>query len=156
MILIVVIFWQVCFLFMLFPSWMISFYKNNQIEEEIKKVGDVSNIQTGTDIADIISSTNQKLEVLDKTLEYRKAIPLLDAVISNKSNGIKINQFLYTSDSRTSSTVSLFGSSSDRETLVLFVKKLQNSNLFKTVDSPVSNFTKDSNINFSISLTVAS
>ena len=57
--------------------------------------------------------------------------------------------------SATSSTVAVSGISYNREALVSFVKSLEASKVFKNVDLPISNFTKDRDIKFTFRMSVS-
>jgi hypothetical protein len=72
-----------------------------------------------------------------------------------KTNSIKINQFSFSPNSTSTETINLQGVSATRDSLVNFKKSLDESGLFKSIDLPVSNFTKDKNISFNMTLTVA-
>ena len=80
-------------------------------------------------------------------------MPFIDVILSNKILSIRINEIFYTLDDQSAATITLAGVSSTREALVSFVKKLEDSGSFQAVNLPVSNFRKDKNIDFSISMT---
>lgn len=108
-----------------------------------------------TSIASIISDTNTKLNIISKIMLYPKVLPLVDIILSNKISTIRINQMSYTSGKESSATINLGGISDTRDSLVLFVKKLEASKAFKEVNLPVSNFAKNKDIDFSISMTIS-
>ncbi|MCX6702051.1 MAG: PilN domain-containing protein [Candidatus Zambryskibacteria bacterium] len=146
---------QVSFLIFLFPSWLISLDKEKEITLQAEK----SNISSLDSEIDVINSTiksiNTKLNTINSTLEYPKVTPFVDSILSNKIKDIYINELVYTSLSKTTASITLDGVSATRESLVSFVKKLEETKLFKKVDLPISNFTKNANINFSINTTIA-
>ena len=88
-------------------------------------------------------------------MEYPKAIPFIGVILSKKTPAISINQFGYTSLGKNTATMSIGGISQTRESLVSFVKSLNESGIFESVDSPISNFTKEKNIDFLITLAIA-
>jgi len=148
------LFIQVSFLVFLFPSWLVSIYKERDIlkqTEEMSKSSLVSNINTAVST---INSTNTKLKVLTTVLEYPKFTPFVNAILSKKTNNIQINAIMYTSTEASMATISIQGISSTRESLVSFVKNLENLGLFEKVNLPVSNLAKEKNINFFIDLTI--
>ncbi len=102
-----------------------------------------------------IKSLNAKLSAMDSALKYPALVPFLNSILGQKSKSIVINNFVYTSKDESSASIILEGISGNREALTTFVKNLQSTELFKSVDLPISNFTKDKNLNFSISITIS-
>jgi hypothetical protein len=154
-ILVFVLFIQLSFLVFIFPSWLISLYKEKETvaqAEEMSKSERVSNINS---LTSIVTDTNTKLNMLNNTLEYPEFLPLANSILAQKTSSIKLDQFYYTSQSPVTGTISLNGVSATRDSLVAFVKSLQETKLFKSVDLPVSNLTKDKNIKFSLTLTIS-
>ncbi|MEI6843232.1 MAG: hypothetical protein WCK48_01855 [bacterium] len=145
-----VIFIQISFLVMIFPSWLISLARQNEVTTELDATNKSSSYQNADKISTMIEDTNQKLKIIDSALTYPRFVPIVRSILDNKISGIKLNSILFSSTG--SNTVALTGISSTRETLVLFIKKLKDSGLFKDVFSPVSNFTKDKDIGFSINI----
>ena len=145
---------QMFFVVSLFPTWLSSLYKEKEVSSLIKKEQESELSRDVKNISEIIDSTNKKLFALNDTLEYPEVIPVYREIISNKVSGIKLTEFSYLSTASSSATVSLRGVSFSRENLVSFVKKLEESNKFSEVVSPVSNLAKQKNIEFVISLKV--
>ena len=79
----------------------------------------------------------------------------MDGLLSKKTKDIYIKELAYTSLGETKAKITLVGTGATRESLVFFVKKLEESKFFEKVDLPISNFTRDRDINFSINLTVS-
>ncbi len=151
-----VIFIQSSFLIFLFPSWLISLYKEKEVASQIEEINKSSVAANANSISSIIKSTNSKLKVINNTLEYPRLIPFVDTVISKKSENIHLIGILYSGTGRSTATLSIEGISSTREALVSFVKNLEKSGMFRKVDLPVSNLAKDKDIKFSMSLTIVS
>ena len=143
------------FLVFLYPSWLVSFQKENEVVLETEKMNQsqlVSNISSTTNF---IKSLNLKLSIMNSALEYPKVLPIVNVILSKKTGSIHIDQFFYNTVSNATSTLTLGGVSNTRESLVSFVKNLKDSGRFKAVNLPISNLAKDKNINFLINLTVA-
>ena len=92
---------------------------------------------------------------MDKVLEYPELVPYLESVLKQKNGLIKINSITYTVIDIKSSQLNIDGVSGNRETLRDFVKTLESSGKFETVDIPVSNYAKDKDLVFSIKLTIS-
>ncbi len=153
-ILISVLFLQMSFLVFLLPSWIISVYKEKDAISQVEDVKQSSLSKGASPIASVITDTNKKLFFINSLLTYQQVSPIIDSVLSNKTPSISLNEFSYTSGNASTSTLVLGGVSATREALVAFVKSLEKSGAFKTVDLPVSNLAKDKNIDFSINLSV--
>lgn len=105
-----------------------------------------------------------KTEELDKTLLEAKALlgllpheaplvllhELLLNIVSAKTNRISLGNFSLADAGEGKQRVDLSGVAKDRTALVAFVKSLEQSGLFEKVEVPISNFAKDTDIEFSI------
>ncbi len=145
---------QISFLIFIFPTWLISLYNEKEVlaeSENVKKQLSDLNISPATLT---IKSLNTKLNIINTTLEYPKILPLFNTIISKKTNSIQIDEFLYTLVQNNTAEIIIGGTSLTRESLVSFVKSLEDTKSFKQVNLPISNLAKDRNINFSISMKI--
>ncbi len=152
--LVFVVFLEVCFLVFLFPTWLVSSHKDKQltlIAEDASNSLSSGNVNSTT--AEI-KALNTKLAVLQSALDYPKIIPFLDEILKDKTASISINKIVYTTDDSKNAIISLGGVSRTRDSLLAFVKILESSKLFKKVDLPISNFTKDRDLDFTLSITL--
>ncbi|MFA5888900.1 MAG: PilN domain-containing protein [Candidatus Paceibacterota bacterium] len=147
---------QIFFLIILLPSWFISLNKEKEIILQTKKTDSLSLDSEISMINSKIKSVNARLNIINSTLEYPKATFFIDSILSKKTDNIYIKELMYTSLSNNTGKIVLAGISKTRESLVSFVKELEGLKLFENVDLPISNFTKDKDINFSINMTIAS
>lgn len=153
--LVFVIFIQIIFLVFIFPTWLISNLKQADVVLRGEAMNrHLSSLNIASTTSDI-KSLNAKLAVMDSSLRYPALIPFVNSILSQKTKSIVINNFVYTSKDDSNAGISLEGISSTREALTTFVKNLQATGLFKSVDLPISNFTKDKNLNFSINITIS-
>ena len=149
-----VLFLQISFFIFLLPSWFISIAKEKDV---VLQVATINKFLVDSKIEPIVSTIdmiNTKLDTINSVLEYPKVTPFIDSIVSRKTKDILINEIFYTSSGKTTGVLSLSGNSSTRESLVLFVKKLEETKLFENVDLPISNFAKDKDIKFSINMTI--
>lgn len=153
-ILFAIIFAQVLSIVLLLPSWVSSVYKEKEVVIETEAASQSSLSKDTERVSEIIKSTNTRLDILNTALEYPKLTPFVNSIIANKNSSIHIGEILYTAKSEKTATISLGGISATRETLVSFVKSLEKTGLYKSVDLPVGNLAKDRNIDFSMSLNV--
>ena len=139
------------------PSYFLSSIKKNLANQKLvnqkaepvpeldqKTLADIKNLSNELDLVE--TAENNKFNVSQK---------IISAIILHKISGIQITEISYVNDPATGSKISLNGLASSREVLLLFRQALQNDALFKTVDLPISNFVKGSNIEFYLSLTPA-
>ncbi len=149
-----IIFVEVSLLIFLFPTWLISFYKEKDVVSRSKEIKDASLGNTASETINTIKSLNSKLGAINNTLEYPKLNPLVKYILSKKTSFISINRIVYTRKGETAATMNLGGVSATRESLLSFVKSLEDGKVFKKVDLPISNFAKDRNLNFSINISI--
>lgn len=154
LVLIFLIFVQAAFLIFLFPTWLISGYKERDSAgrgEEMNKYLSSLNIASTTSS---IKSINSKLLVIDKSLRYPEIIPFINNILSKKTGSIVVTDIIYTATDAKNAQISMQGISTTRESLLSFVKSLEALGLFKSVDLPISNFTKDKDLSFSLNITI--
>ncbi len=150
-----ILFVQFVFLLLLFPSWLVSSYKEKTAISEVNVKAKPSVSNTTDSVSSVITSINTWTQVLNSTLKYPEVTPLFKSVLSKRGGEIRIVKLSYTRQSEKNASVTVQGVSSTRDSLLSFVKKLEQIESFKTVDLPVSNFTKDRNIHFTLNITVA-
>ncbi len=151
-----VLFTQITFLVFLLPSWLTTFYREKDLVLQTEKMNQSFSVLNASSTRDIIKSLNQKVGLINATMEYPELVPVVNSVLSNKTPYIRINQFAYKTNTATSSTLIIQGVSATRDSLSGFIDGLQKSGSFKKIDSPISNFTKDRDIKFSITMTIGS
>lgn len=145
---------QVSFLIFLFPSWLVSHYKEQNYSlqsDELNKTLSTLDISSTTSF---IKSFNTKIGIINDSLEYPKYVPLIDEILSKKTNSIRLSGIHYSVNSSTSGSITLEGIGDTRESLVAFSESLKTVEHFKKVDLPISNLAKDKNIGFTISISV--
>ena len=170
-----VVFVQIVSLIFVFPSWLVSFYRQNEVSAEMNSEQSAAVSKNVNDILQTIDKTNQNLGIISGAFSYSAVLPLVENIISYKTSAITLTDFTYdnsavgqigngtmsqttagqapaTSASGRTVPMSVSGIAKTREDLVGFVKKLEDSSVFSDVVSPISNLTKDKNINFVINL----
>jgi hypothetical protein len=142
-----------CAFVFLFPSWLMSHIKQQEIAHQVSMIQDAP-VANHISISNSVVSTNQLLQVMNTTFVYPPFKPLLDTILTNRVVGITLGEFDYTVTDATHGTISLHGVSATRDELVAFVKALQNSNTFASVDLPVSDLAHDTNIEFVLNIVI--
>ncbi|OGI95451.1 hypothetical protein A2917_02740 [Candidatus Nomurabacteria bacterium RIFCSPLOWO2_01_FULL_42_17] len=108
-----------------------------------------------------IKDLSDKLTLIEKNESNKFFISerVINAIILKKSPSIKITSIAYENDplktlegNKTGKKISIQGSAPSREALLLFRRALEDDSNFQSVDLPISNFVKGSNIQFYLTL----
>jgi Tfp pilus assembly protein PilN len=140
------------FLVFLIPCYIISLSREAEFAQKSEKVsGSVAAKGAADSKAKLNKSQNEvvTIEALDGQSVVRG---IIDTILSYKTAGIQLIGFTIGRLQNGQRQVSITGNSKDRESLVTFSKQLSMEKLFTSVNLPVSNLSKDSNIGFSITL----
>lgn len=151
-ILIFVLIIQIFSFISLFPSWVSSRTREESMLIQLEKIRESNLSSDANEIKNKIKSINSEINVLNSSLEYRGFSPLVDFILSKKTPSITLNSFTFTEGK--TSTITLKGISSTRESLVAFVDSIKSGEVFSAVELPVSNLAKNRNISFSITLNI--
>lgn len=153
-VLLFIILTQVSFLIFLFPSWLISYYREKDYlvkNDEISK--NISAIPVASTTA-VIKSLNEKLLNINNVLDYPEILPIIDQIILAKTSSIRIADISYTVNDSKSGVININGMGDKRDSIVAFTDNLRKIDSFSKVDLPISNLAKDKNIDFSISINI--
>ena len=150
----VIIVLQISFLALMFSSYMnLKFQEKNLSAENKGAIKDLSK-QDIEDTAKMFSDVNNQLDALASSVTSRNTSEFINKLVSVKGVSISFNEIIYNKVNATTSKISLKGVALNRESLLSLQKRLERDNLFGNVDLPVSNFAKNSNIDFSLSMIV--
>ncbi len=100
----------------------------------------------------VIGSTNRILELFHKHVEKQAVTPILFSVLQKKTSAITWKSIQYQSIG--TPVLVIEGTAKTREDLLGFLKSLQSSGEFEKVDLPISNFAKNRDIPFNLTLTL--
>ncbi len=139
---------------LLLPSYFFSASKESLSESRLEAFNKTHGGVASADLEGTIRALNTKLQSLlaatPKKMPVRDAI---DPLLTLRADGIGFNQILY-SESTGTPVIELYGVARDRTTLRDFKQALDDSSKFTSVDLPLSDFIKKSNIDFTISLSL--
>lgn len=112
-----------------------------------KQINDSALLQKQKDLEKEIKNINKKAELLGG----EKQIPseIVAELLSHRNDKIVINNINYSLEK-----IDVSGIANDRDGLISFVDNLNQSEIFEQTDLPVSNFTKNNNIPFSLSVLI--
>lgn len=148
-----VVFIQVAFLALLFPSWLASSSREKAAAAQIAMVDDSAS-QNSVAISRTVTATNGILSLVHTVALRPAVVPALDTILKYKTANIRILDLQYAATGTSTASVSVHGIAATRESLVSFVKALQTSESVDHVDLPVSNLAKDKNIDFSATVSI--
>jgi hypothetical protein len=136
------------------PSYVLSSAKkiaaNYKLESQKKEPIPPINKETLATIHDL----DEKLILIEKSEKnkYEVSKKVIDEIIKQKMYDIEVTLISYRDDPQNGKGVEIHGVAPSRERLLLFRQALQEDPSFQSVDLPISNFVKGSNIQFSLSL----
>lgn len=131
-----------------------SLFLSSQIEKVVKDKFDLLNGELVTiskdNPQDVLAASAKKSDALLMSEDNKKTYEIFDEVIGNRTSGIKLVGI----NVRTSKTgvreITILGQAEDRESLLSYAKKLDETKSFSNVTVPVSNFAPAADIKFSI------
>lgn len=136
------------------PAYFFSSMKNVLAETklEIQKLEPMTLL--GEQSLSIIKDINKKLDLVENSEKNRflPSVKVINSILLKKRPDVKITQILYENDVIKGKKISITGTAQSREVLLLFRRALEDSANFKSVDLPISNFVKGSNIQFYLNL----
>lgn len=105
----------------------------------------------GEHLTALFASSRETLSFINSHNSQRPAADVISRIVGKAPQTIRITGIRFSrSDGDEIFVVS--GVASDRDSLLVFNKALSAAGIFKTVELPISNFTKEANIDFSIIL----
>ncbi len=139
------------------PAYFISGAKVNFINAKIEIQNEEPLSVKGEQALSAIKNINEEIAIVESA-EKRKFLPsasVVNAILIKKRLDIKITKITYENEAIGGKKISITGTAPSRAVLLLFRQSLEDSAAFKSVDLPISNFVKGSNIEFSLSLVPA-
>lgn len=136
----------------LFPSYMLSNARQNEVEERIKITGEFGLDENKAELQAWLARLNLKLRTLSPKLDQDRPSDLIEEVINRRAVGIKITSFDWAKAEEAGNTLSISGTARDRQALIAFEGSLNASGRFATVALPISNLAREKDINFQVKL----
>lgn len=139
---------------LLLPSYFLGRAKLTELKINLASL---KNPRDGND-SEMVSKI---LETAAQRVDFLLAQPNLsltaaaEKITNKKPTGVQINGLSYHPQEAAlswSAAIALTGIANSREMLVAFVKALQTESIFTDINVPVSNFAKDRNIEFSLTI----
>ncbi len=125
--------------------------KDKVVAEQFLSVINIENKENiGESVSQVVSRTLDKIKVIE-LYNKNKTNPSVyfTEIISKKNNNIRISKISFSTGQ-----ILVSGISKNREGLVNFIDDLKSVDMFSAVDSPVSDFAKDSDISFNLNIKI--
>lgn len=140
------------------PSYFITSVKNTIVDSKLKMQKNEPVPLPEERTLSIIKDINNKLSLFEKPpgSVFTVSSKVINAIILKKMSGIKITNISYENNSKNNflqvKKITIQGTAPSRSVLLLFRQALEDDATFKSVDLPISNFVKGSDIRFYLSL----
>lgn len=109
----------------------------------------------GESVLRIVNRTNSELRMVDFYKNNKLVVSdIFLQIIDSKNSSIQLNRLAFTKGNQTEKHFIVVGTAKNRAGLVAFVDSLKSQTNFLAVDSPISDFARESDISFTISITV--
>lgn len=141
----------------LLPALFASIVKEKAAHDRLNIVAEIVSAEERKNLEKNAADINKKTKILSGESERFISLSYaLKKIIERKNPHIFITSFFYDSaqEAEALRAVTISGTSVNRQTLVLFVNELRAEDIFSEVNVPVSNFVKNTDIPFSILLTL--
>ena len=138
------------------PAYLFSSVKKKVVEtklEELQKEPVPALDEVTLALSDDLNNKLGMIENEQKN-KYLLSQDVINVLVLKKMSDIKINEIIY-EQSEAGKIIKINGSAPSRERLLLFRQMLEDDIAFSSVDLPISNFIKGSNISFYLSLVPA-
>jgi hypothetical protein len=137
----------------LLPSYVLSTQKRDEESLKVASFAKSSALEESKNLSAEILLANKKINAL-KPDNYIYTNEIFDDILSGQVVGVKVLRFSIARKNTERIDVVVGGVAEKRESLLLFQKNLKKIDRFIEVVLPVSDLVKDSDINFSIKITV--
>lgn len=144
---------SVAVLLLLIPSYKYSVSKELVAENNLENFNNKNPEINVNKLNDEISATNDRLDFLvAKKPKYSVSESVIDSLLSVRTPGISFTQINYMNRSDGAAPIQIIGKARDRSALHTFNDSILKNSTFSSVDLPISNFVKPTNIDYSLSV----
>jgi hypothetical protein len=107
-------------------------------------------------IINLPTEINSKLNFFQSNIKDVSVADYFSKIVDNLPSGVKLNSMSFSKNQnykeKNGTVILVSGIAASRDSLVSFSALLEKTNLFSTVDVPVSSLTKDKNLPFSMNI----
>lgn len=125
--------------------------QKKSISDSFSVMQDYLSAQNESEISSLVSRINARVAELNSNQKrVKKTSEIIERIIKVKSGEISIESFAFNLG-----RLEIKGSSASRSGLINFVDNLKKQDIFSSIESPLSNFLKEKDIDFSINIKLA-
>ena len=136
------------------PAYFGATSRERSMQERLEALNQLIELKQGKSSDATIRDTQEGLEALSVLLGYVQPSDILNDITSTMPAGITLWQYSYT-HSAEEITITIAGRATTREALLSFGDALNSSQLFSTVDIPISTLARSTDIAFTLTLKVS-
>lgn len=149
----------------LLPTYLLTVSRYDAFLAESQSDETQSRISQVKDMELMVRDTNKKIDILKEGTAVIRVQDIVGEILESKGAGLTITSLAYDSGGVTSKrgkedivtppTLVIQGSASDRAALLSFKETLSQKKEFGAVDLPISSLVKETNLSFSINISMA-
>lgn len=136
------------------PSFGYLFFEEKNVGAESEAIKKSDQFKKADEVLKAIQETNGQLRVVSLESGPLKITEAIEKIVQVKNASIHVTSIQYRTINASSSVITLEGKADKRDALKKFVTDLQNIPMFLSVELPISNFVKDKDISFTISMKI--
>ena len=145
---------QIFFLILiLLPSYIYLVAEQRDLQASNNTAVNVNSQQNNSNISELSLQAKNELSALSSNIGLNTPGSLISRLTSLRGKSIQLKEIAYKVGTSTSSDIALHGVSATREDLLSFSKEVEADNVFYNINLPVSNFAKNKDIDFSMTMT---
>ena len=142
----------VIFFISLLPAYMISSTKESLVDQRFASVQAVALAKSDPETLKILSEAKAKLTLIERFGDKLPVSAIIDKILFVQGSEIRITGLSFSVEKSTTRDVTISGIAQTRQALLSFSKKLEKEKSFTAITLPVSNFQKNKDIEFTITL----
>ena len=137
------------------PAEFLSIQKMNLANQKLQAFTAEPVLQVDQDTTNALATLNTELNTISTAEKDQFLVSqnIIKEVIIDKMPNIQITEFFYTNDPVKGNITTIRGIAADRQALLSFKQTLGSDPAFSSVDLPIANFVKDTDIDFSLNVT---
>lgn len=139
---------------LLLPSYFLIKVKQSELKTNLASLKNPGEAAGGEEVYKILETATKQIDFLSPQPALFLTVAA-EKITDKKPAGVRIDGLSYHPQEPTqtwSAAIALIGVATSREAIVAFVKALQTEPTFSSINVPVSNFAKDRDIEFSLTL----
>lgn len=135
---------------LLLPSFFLSSFKERAAREQFMALSGSTDQDKAAELDVVLADTAARVALLAGQDPKVFLHELLTLVVSIKSDSISFTTVSFGAPAEGKRDLLIAGIAKDRAALLAFVRALEKTGVFETVEAPISNFAKDADITFEV------